>query len=383
MPDTIIRVAAVLHTEFACCCCSYLPLQMITVADYLGADLCLKASAISLSEMPIEQHSVLEVCSVMHKVRSCCAVVAGKLQDALIEGLDRILRSQDTDIAGAEKLQEALLHCLLDRYGDGLAIINNDELLFSFCKLPLSSIELWGSSDKLKVDSENTVVVLLNMWWNSQENKIQKEECQWKLSALVRVAFLSNGYLQYALPELDWFIAPFPKYVYACSIVNTVGIAALENAEPFDQLNLTHRCSASQTQLHVEWRLPFAQVQQAVTSCANWCIHGPEGYWQGHMWSVMLQCGEEGEQGEETECVVGITQRPANSMPQGIPASAKIAVQGEPFNEVWKQLMFRDGQVWCVDKTSDGEVEVTLRALQHHLTDDNHLIITVTINNVW
>lgn len=39
--------------------------------------------------------------------------------------------------------------------------------LASFCQLPLSAVRLWARLDELRVDSENSVALLLTHWWQA------------------------------------------------------------------------------------------------------------------------------------------------------------------------------------------------------------------------
>ena len=56
-----------------------------------------------------------------------------------------------------------------------------------------------------QVDSENTVVALLNLWYASQPPGSVGEDQARVLARGVRVRQLTSGYRQEVLPQLPWF----------------------------------------------------------------------------------------------------------------------------------------------------------------------------------
>lgn len=351
---------------------------MITTAGYLGAELCVKACSIKLSEFPLNQHSVLPVCNIMDKLRGCPSSVVTKLEENLWGALNVLRTCTDLDTAAKKTLQEALFGCLLDSYGDAHSIMNNNDLQVSFCKLPLHSIELWGSSDKVAVDSENTVVVLLNKWWHSRAS--QTTDCKTKLSGLVRLVFLSTSYLQYTLDKLDWFIAPFTEYKHACHIVNKYGKDRVDlGRKPYDKLVVTRRCSTLQQGLTLEWRIPLERILHVVNSTTDRTVKGPEGYWQGYTWKLEFLAEASNKGKDYVQIGLVVRKQPADLMPGNISMSCDVCIVGDPFGDTWKQVLFDNEYWWRYHTIKIQDVALTL---EKKLTDDKHLPITVAITNV-
>ncbi|KAL6761446.1 hypothetical protein V8C86DRAFT_859029 [Haematococcus lacustris] len=107
-----------------------------------------------------------------------------------------------------EKWQERVHSLVLSHYGDVHAVITSAQLRDYFQQLPFAAVQLWAGSDKLTVDSENSVVELLSLWVSGPMGQACSVEQQQQLSCLVRVQHLSPAYATRRLSTLDWFSIP-------------------------------------------------------------------------------------------------------------------------------------------------------------------------------
>jgi hypothetical protein len=78
-------------------------------------------------------------------------------------------------------------------FQDVHAVLTNHDQLQSFRQLPFQAVHAWAASDKLVVDSENSVAVAISWWYGGDHGSRASEEQLKELSGLLRVTHLSNG----------------------------------------------------------------------------------------------------------------------------------------------------------------------------------------------
>lgn len=76
----------------------------------------------------------------------------------------------------------------------------------AFLHLSFPAVRFWAASSELRVDHENTVVVLLSLWAASEEGQRCSEEQLRELTGLVRMLHVSNGYLLTCVRKLRWMV---------------------------------------------------------------------------------------------------------------------------------------------------------------------------------
>lgn len=72
-----------------------------------------------------------------------------------------------------------------------------------FLQLTHAQVVRWAASDRLTVDHENSVLLMLDYWWHKSPNK-QADRAR-ELAACVRLRWLSNGFLFGVVHKLEWF----------------------------------------------------------------------------------------------------------------------------------------------------------------------------------
>jgi hypothetical protein len=72
-------------------------------------------------------------------------------------------------------------------------LLTTHKLLQRFRQLPFQAVRAWAASDKLVIDSENSVAVAISWWYEGEQGSEASEEQLKQLSGLLRVVHLSNG----------------------------------------------------------------------------------------------------------------------------------------------------------------------------------------------
>jgi hypothetical protein len=72
-------------------------------------------------------------------------------------------------------------------------LLTTYDQLQRFRQLPFQAVRAWAASDKLVIDSENSVAVAISWWCGGEQGSRASEEQLKELSGLLRVANLSNG----------------------------------------------------------------------------------------------------------------------------------------------------------------------------------------------
>jgi hypothetical protein len=95
----------------------------------------------------------------------------------------------DSALQQSAELQAQLTSTFQDVHG----LLTDPEHLQRFRKLPYQAVRAWADSDKLVVDSENSVAVALSWWYGGDLGSQATEDQLKELSGLLRVKHLSNG----------------------------------------------------------------------------------------------------------------------------------------------------------------------------------------------
>jgi hypothetical protein len=268
-------------------------------------------------------------------------------------------------------VQAAYSKHLIKTYGNVPSIIENQQQQLSFCKLPLDAVEGWGMSDEFRVDTENSLVVLLNEWWHSQPEDMQTEDCKKRLSSLVRPTGLSYGYLLSALEMLDWFIAPFLKYKLATLVSTTAESTLYQINQPKMVIQIRNRgYSPKDVMLH--WSLSEKEILEAVGCKTDGIVHGPTAYGTGHIWSLYFRGSLHNAEGvsdgnKVLKLSLGLRLSTVGKMPEGIPATARVDSYYKPWRQTDQYTLFEDCEGWCVDATLG--CTTVQDALETYLTD--------------
>jgi hypothetical protein len=164
-------------------------LQMCQMADRWGAAFCMG-------------YCLERVNRVLEKAQSCSYLskFLPQLPDSVQllpqhNGLmDRCMRALHSSQPG-----DPLMPILLYLFSDVHALVASEERLKRFRQLPYSAIKAWAGSDDLVVDSENSVVVALDAWWQANASPWRsrwtdnEREHAYELSSLIRVQRLTTG----------------------------------------------------------------------------------------------------------------------------------------------------------------------------------------------
>jgi hypothetical protein len=147
-------------------------MQMCRIADMWLAPECLQASLTALTQLK-----------------------SGKLQAedllGVLSWLPEGVLAQPKSTALKEQFPAQVVTMFQDVHG----LLTNPTQLQRFRKLPFQAVRVWADSDKLVVDSENSVAVALS-WWYGGDLGSQATEGQLKeLSGLLRVKHLTHGML--------------------------------------------------------------------------------------------------------------------------------------------------------------------------------------------
>lgn len=182
-------------------------------------------------------------------------------------------------------LKDAGQEVLVQWFGDVRRVIHEGRLTSLFGTLPLKVIEMWGASDDLIVDSENSVALLLTLWWQRQPKNVRTYECKERLSQLLRIQHLSPSYIQYVVSMLPWYIPPCSEFRLACTLLRYDPYINKHN-RPFAGLVCVPRKQHQVTQLQLDWYITQQEYEE-VASTGNALI-GPEGYLSGYTWQLRL-----------------------------------------------------------------------------------------------
>jgi hypothetical protein len=140
---------------------------MCSVADMWGATACLQKCISALSQLKKGEMGVAELAEIC-------------------------LWLPDT-LPSYPQWEEQLLSHVLVPFQDVHTLLTTYELLQRFRELPFECIRAWAASDKLVVDSENSVAVAISWWYEGEVGSEASEEELKELSGLLRVAHLSTG----------------------------------------------------------------------------------------------------------------------------------------------------------------------------------------------
>jgi hypothetical protein len=78
-------------------------------------------------------------------------------------------------------------------FQDVYTLLTTHKLLQRFRSLPFQAVLAWAGSDKLVIDSENSVAVAISWWYGGEEGSQATEDQLEELSGALRLKHLSNG----------------------------------------------------------------------------------------------------------------------------------------------------------------------------------------------
>jgi hypothetical protein len=82
---------------------------------------------------------------------------------------------------------------IVKMFQDVHVLLTSFEQLQHFRHLPFVAVQAWAASDKLVVDSENSVAVAISWWYGGKQGSGASEDQLKQLSGLLRVVHLSHG----------------------------------------------------------------------------------------------------------------------------------------------------------------------------------------------
>ena len=159
-----------------------LPVQMCVIADRWQAPSCLQLALAALA-----------------------AVAASTLTATHVGAILTALPSSLHTMPAYDQLKAKCATRLVQLFGDVPHVITDRELRHSFFALPPPTVLLWAGQDQLSVDSENSVVVLLMIWYIGQPEGSCSPEFLRDLAACVRVQRLTHSFRLGMLPQFEWF----------------------------------------------------------------------------------------------------------------------------------------------------------------------------------
>jgi hypothetical protein len=142
---------------------------MCRVADMWGASACLQRCFTALTEAKEEL--------VVNDLAGVCSL----LPDSV------------TTLPSYSEWQTRLQECVVKAFPDVYTLTTTYDQLQRFRKLPFQAVLAWADSDKLVVDSENSVAVALSWWYGGHMGSQATEDQLKELSGALRLAHLSNG----------------------------------------------------------------------------------------------------------------------------------------------------------------------------------------------
>lgn len=122
---------------------------------------------------------------------------------------------QDTALTHGPGLEltQQVQQRLMAMFGNAVEIMRSQPLIDQFRELPFNIVKCWAAMDALKTDSENTVVILLTLWFRhqmpflwekSEESSPSVEHTCMQLSKSVRLRYCSLS-LHARIQDLPWY----------------------------------------------------------------------------------------------------------------------------------------------------------------------------------
>jgi hypothetical protein len=173
---------------------------LFRVADMLFARDSFKA-ALMMAWDALPDLSVADACKILIEQMS--------RRSAWAHPLFEVSTRRVQDALGALDTNEEECHTILrDLMGDALVVINCEERVNLFQRMPANMVEWWLCMPELVTDSEDTVAELLLMWVHEKLcDNTTKAWCQNNLGTLMRwlrMARLSSVYFTQAVQGMHW-----------------------------------------------------------------------------------------------------------------------------------------------------------------------------------
>ena len=204
-----------------------------------------------------------------------------------------------------EKLKAMCAARLVQLFGNVFKVITDGGLRGSFCALPSPAVLLWGGQDQLSVDSENSVVVALTLWHDSQPNDSCSPQFLKDLTACVRVQHLTSSFRLGVLPQLAWFslgtelmvklnialsqspCAPLPQYLVKHCPAWGLGVRCGSS-------NKSRAAAQGQAgKSTLVWRVPQSELQESWwgegATRKGMLLQSRKQYYAGVYWSLQLE----------------------------------------------------------------------------------------------
>jgi len=284
-------------------------IRMLRLADRWNVPMGLEACLEQLALTKPEQLTVASLTSVTN-------ILEDQVQPGAGQGL------QPTYTALQALCQQRLMQLF---GGDVQAVIQDAARRTEFCQLSFTAVKLWASLDELRVDSENSVAVLLTLWWIAHwgtpgtpvpfKKSGQVTMQQRKLTELVRMGQLSTSFLHGVLPQLPWFKAEPAKWnKFILTQVLHTSRGQLLPAHTRSQLPtawLSKARKAAPPVLTVDWNLTATEIASLHTAAATGqaLLDSPGLYWAGFSWHLRILLPS-----QKSPLWVGLTVKPAPGM---------------------------------------------------------------------
>ncbi len=180
-------------------------------------------------------------------------------------------------------------------FGQVRQVIITDSLREQFCSLPFPLVLQWAGLDRLAVDSENSVAVLLTAWYRQQcssGNPPTNAQCK-QLSGCLRLGQLSPSYLLQVLQRLPWWRQPTnvpPHKLAVAGMAKLQGNFDYQLSDVFKEQAFQHapRDEDGDKEGKLEWQASVAQLTASFDDRKRVNL-SPTLYWAGWEWSCHIK----------------------------------------------------------------------------------------------
>jgi hypothetical protein len=225
-------------------------------------------------------------------------------------------------------------------FQDVYALLTSNSLSQQFRCLPFSAVRAWAASDDLRVDSENSVAVVISWWYGGQEGCNTSKQQLEELSGLLRVRELSPGKTLASavccLPPTYPHQLHFLTYPFAVVDVNAVyrltelsqlpwfqcktedlrwlqaaaaaGVCNGYPGLPPGWLAKARQPSASGSRVTINWDIPQAQLHAALAKEGMTDLHSKPMYFAGTGMRLWLQVAP--QEADNTQRNLGLFLQP-------------------------------------------------------------------------